>query len=320
MTGLLLLLSVGGILAAATVCALTGYRLTHPPRRTYAWALSKNLPSDPSEVPPPDGPLAYDAYDLKLGAKPTPVWEIKGNNPTGPVVILTPGWASGRLSALQRVPHLLSFASRAILWDPPGHGDAPKGEPVGLGVREPKLLAALIDAVEPTDAGVVLYGWSLGAGVSIVAGARDPRVIAVIAEAPYQHPKTPARNVMRAGGYPYRWNVPILFAILGVRLGVGATWKRVYTSPTGEPQPFDRAHHAARLDCPLLVIHGCADEVCPLEDGQAIANAAKHGELLAIEGAGHNNLWSNSAWSSTVKDRITEFIERSLAPSATRSP
>jgi hypothetical protein len=69
MTGLLLLLLVGGILAAATVCALTGYRLTHPPRRTYAWALSKNLPSDPSEVPPPDGPLAYDAYELKLGAK-----------------------------------------------------------------------------------------------------------------------------------------------------------------------------------------------------------------------------------------------------------
>jgi pimeloyl-ACP methyl ester carboxylesterase len=215
------------------------------------------------------------------------------------------------------VPHLLKFASRAILWDPPGHGDAPKGEPVGLGVREPKLLAALIDAIEPTDAGVVLYGWSLGAGVSIVAGARDPRVKAVIAEAPYQHPKTPARNVMRAGGYPYRWNVPILFAILGLRLGVGATWKRVYTSPAGEPQPFDRARHAARLDCPLLVIHGSADVVCPLADGEAIEHAAPQGELLAIEGAGHNNLWSNSTWSGQVKDRISEFLDRSLSPSAT---
>ena len=47
--------------------------------------------------------------------------------------------------------------------------------------------------------------------------------------------------------------------------------------------------YAARLDCPVLVIHSRHDEIIPFEMGQAIYEAlGQQGQLLAISGD-HNN-------------------------------
>ena len=49
-----------------------------------------------------------------------------------------------------------------------------------------------------------------------------------------------------------------------------------------------RAADAAKVPCPVL--HGDADDVCALEDGRAIADAAPRGELAVIAGGTHNQL------------------------------
>jgi pimeloyl-ACP methyl ester carboxylesterase len=43
----------------------------------------------------------------------------------------------------------------------------------------------------------------------------------------------------------------------------------------------------AGIEAPVLVIHGTADPLFPFEHGVALASAASDGELLALEGGGH---------------------------------
>ncbi len=58
--------------------------------------------------------------------------------------------------------------------------------------------------------------------------------------------------------------------------------------------PFDKYRNLdklARVGCPVLVIHGTADEVVPLWHGQRLFEAAREPKrALWVDGAGHNDL------------------------------
>ncbi|HRQ71391.1 MAG TPA: alpha/beta fold hydrolase, partial [Phycisphaerales bacterium] len=161
--------------------------------------------------------------------------------------------------------------------------------------------------------GVVLFGWSLGAGASIVAAARErvrERVRAVVAEAPYRFAPTPARNVLRLRGMP--WRATLMPAMRLIRLA-----QRTVSPPPGTPPlrggpllspSFDRAAHAARLPCPLLVLHGSDDEVCPIEDGLAIAAAAPNGRIVEVGGGRHNSLWVEEAHRAQAETAVRAFV------------
>lgn len=305
-TGLLTLLAIGLAIALALAVWFVMHRISHPPRRTSAWALAKGRPSDPSEL---DEPLEFRAFDLSLAckgrARKYPAWEITGKNPDGPVAIMTPGWGDSRLGMLARIDAIASECSRIVAWDPPGHGEAPGRWT--MGVREPAMLLHTADMMrEATGRRCVLFGSSAGGGVSVVTAAMDAQrddntraVAGVIAEAPYRFPQVPARNVIRQAGYPWAINGPIAFALMGRIEGVGPKWRG-----------FDRADHASIVRTPLLVIHGSEDAVCPLEDGRTIANNAG-GELVVVEGAGHNDLWKEPPMRMECVDAVRRYL-RSL--------
>src|SRR5256885_16244336 len=60
-SGLLAILLIGLVLALGGAAAYTCRVLTHPVRKAYAYALYKNIPSDPSEVAIP-GAAAAPAF------------------------------------------------------------------------------------------------------------------------------------------------------------------------------------------------------------------------------------------------------------------
>ena len=285
--GFATLLAVGLAVAIALATWFVAHRLRHPPRRTAAWAIAKGVASDPGEM---SRARAFTEWSIDA----CPVWDIAGDAPNGPAMILTPGWGDSRLGALVRVARLAPMCSRLITWDSPGLGDAPGA--CALGTREHETLRALIERAGD-DAPIVLYGWSLGAGTSIVTATDNPRIAGVIAEAPYRHPWTPAFRVLEGAGYPWRINGNIAFALLGWRLGVGPRWAS-----------FDRARHAANVRAPLLVIHGGDDVTCPLDDGQAVAGAAPKGRIAVIEGAGHNDLWTDDRYAAQCADACAAFL------------
>jgi pimeloyl-ACP methyl ester carboxylesterase len=213
---------------------------------------------------------------------------------------MTPGWGDSRLGMLARIDAFAPECSRVVAWDPPGHGEAPGRWT--MGVREPSMLLEIADTMhESTGRRCVLFGSSAGGGVSVVSAAMDAAkgeraVAGVIAEAPYRFPQVPARNVIRQAGYPWAINGPIAFALMGVIEGVGTKWRG-----------FDRAAHASNVRAPVLVIHGSEDAVCPLEDGRAIAESAG-GELVVIEGAGHNDLWTEPPARTECVDAVRRFL------------
>jgi pimeloyl-ACP methyl ester carboxylesterase len=296
--GLFTLLGTGFALALLASVIYIFHKLRTPPRRTVAWAISNSTASDPSEL---DSPLDFDSWKLtsqrgEYRGLAFPVWDITGLCPTGPTIILTPGWGDSRVGALQRVQHLAPTCARVIAWDPPGLGQAP-GK-TSLGVHEPDLLLQLIESLDTKPEHIVLYGSSMGAGISIAAAARcSSTLLGVIAEAPYQLAHTPAYNVLRESGIPWKISGPIAFAFLGARVGVGARWRS-----------YDRAALAAQLRCPLLVIHGTSDTTCPVNDGKTIANAAPQGTLVEIPDAGHNNLWNEEPHTAACASACADFM------------
>ena len=296
-----MLLLAGSLVVSWVLLVLwTIYAITHPPRRNYTTALSQGRPGDPGELAPTPRPFSFWTFEsagLRL-----PVWEIPGDDPQGPVIVLTHGWRDSRIGALSRVPWLVPIASSIIAWDMRGSGDAPGA--CSLGLREADDLAALCAKLGP-DVRLVLHGWSMGAGVSMVAATRVPNVVAVIAESPYRLAVTPAKRMMLRMGMPWRSNLHPALAAIGWWNGGGIGWNR--------PQPFDRAGWAAQLRCPLLVVHGENDEISPIEDGRAIA-AAGRGEFEMISGGGHHGLWNNEVSAPACAECIANFISRSKVP------
>jgi len=303
MAGLVTLLALGLVLAIASAAAWAAWSLTHPPRRTYASAVARGRPGEPSELDPP---LAFTEWSLRSRGRSLGVWDVVGEDPTGPVVVMCHGWSDGRIGGLARVPAIASEASRIVLWDMPGHGDTPGI--CTLGTRERDDLGSLVDQIGPVERPLVLYGWSLGAGVCMAYAADDDRVSGVIAESPYREAITPARKVLHLRRLPHRVNLPLSFWVLGLILGQGVRWRG-----------FDRALHAAKLRCPLLVLHGELDPISPPSDGMAIAKAASEGRFELIPGGSHNDLWTNTAFVEASARAVRGFI-RELRAECVETP
>lgn len=321
MVGLAILLLVGLALAWGVVVAWTILTLLRPPRRTYASALARGRPGDPGELSPgPTGQRPWTSWTLRWNTLDLPVWEIRGDAPDMPLIVLTHGWGDSRVGGLARAEHLLPVASSVVLWDMPAHGEAPGL--CALGAREPDALRALLEVLA-SRAGegnassprpVVLVGWSLGAGVSLVAARgegerRAPPIVGVVAEAPYRLADTPARRMLVSMGLPHAATLPPALWLVGLWAGVGARWPG-----------FDRAAFAKRLreppPIPLLVLHGADDQISPPQDGREIAEAGG-GEFVAVPGAGHAGLWTDPRHAGEVGARVRAWIAGLANPAAT---
>jgi pimeloyl-ACP methyl ester carboxylesterase len=289
--GLAVLLGQGLLLSWGALVVWLVWALTHPPRVGYGFAVARSLPGTPLEAPLS---RPFESWTFTSRGRELPVWDVAGDAAAGPVVVVTHGWGSSRVRALNKLGAMLPHARRVLLWDMPGHGDAPGWST--LGAREPEDLLALIACAcgSGGEGGgaerVVLVGASMGAGVSIVAAARDPRVCAVVAQSPYRFAPSPAARVLALRGLLVRWAFVPAVGVLGQVVGEGWGW---WSERGG--RAYDRAEHARRLRVPLLVLHAEKDAVVTAEDGRAVVDAAAQGagaELVVVPGAGHNDVWT----------------------------
>ncbi|MEO1008037.1 MAG: alpha/beta fold hydrolase [Planctomycetota bacterium] len=310
MAGLLILLAAGGALYVAALSLVTLRSLARPPRMTYATAVARGKPGDPSEL---DEPLAFEEWSFTSRGRTLMAWDLPGGDPSGPTAIVTHGWGTGRVSTLRRLHAIVPHAARVVCWDLPGHGESEGW--CSLGVLE---VDALLDLVSAVDAGgpLAITGSSMGGGVGIAAATEIDAAL-VIAESPYRIPPTPARNVMGQMGAPLWPNLPIALALVG--LLASRRWLGPRLTPV-RGKPFDRAELAATLRCPLLVLHGDQDETCPIDDGQAIAEAAPDGRFVAIAGGMHNTLWTEPACSAIMEREYQRALAGLRQPADARAP
>lgn len=273
--GLLILLAVAVMCIVATGTMAIILSMRYPPRKSYAVALGRGLATSPAEM---GYEFTEEIFTFRDGAA-TPLWDIRGRGPVRRTVIITHGFGDSRYGALTWVPLLADFVGRIIVYDLRAHGDS-TARAGGSTALESDDLMELIERLDLPD-GVVLFGYSMGAVISICAAGRvaaeqQEKVRGVIADGPYRRPMEPVighLRLKRYPAYPFVWLVDAHLAF----------WYRRY-------RPFDRAKQASALACPLLVLHGTEDPICASASARAVAASARQGSIVEFPGGGHLDL------------------------------
>ncbi|MEM1354225.1 MAG: alpha/beta fold hydrolase [Planctomycetota bacterium] len=263
--GLIVLLGSAGILWA----------ILRPRRKTYAVALALDCPTHPTD-------LDLDGEEVIFnlpGGHTSPGWIIRGEKPDGPTVMVLHGHRDSRYGALYRAKTLAPYAGQVVVFDWPAHGEC-TAKWMTCGQREPADVLAVLDGLPQalSDKPVVLFGYSLGGQIALKTAGRYPRFAGVIADGPYRYWSSPIRMRAQRLGYPVLPFMPLVALVLRL---------------IGSLRGFDRATWAAKIEVPVLVLHGTADRVCPHEEGRQIAEAAPKGRFTSIPDGPHNHLASH---------------------------
>jgi pimeloyl-ACP methyl ester carboxylesterase len=263
--GLGILLGVAAIALIKILASAYAREARRPPRHTAGYAVAKGLAVDPGEMG-----LSYDSWQLdRPDGVCLPVWEIETGDAARTAVFIH-GWGQSRVDMLARIAPWREHAGRIVLYDLRGHGDADGVSDLGAG--EERDLLALLERLGDTP--VVLVGCSMGAVIAIEAAAGQvgaERVAAIVAYGPYDDFHMSLRGRIRSEGIPAR---PMT--------DLAMTWFRLRGLRHRPLVPV-----AERLSCPMLIVHGENDSVCPLDGARRLAAAAPDAQLVTVEGAAH---------------------------------
>lgn len=119
---------------------------------------------------------------------------------------------------------------------------------------------------------IIIHGESMGTGVATAIAADQPDTDLLVLEAPYT-------ALVDRAYEQYPW------------LPVGLLM--IDQMPTRE--------RIGNVQAPILIVHGTEDFVIPVEHGKRLfERAADPKEILIVEGAAHNNLWSQGLWPAVL--------------------
>jgi len=164
-----------------------------------------------------------------------------------------------------------------LVVDYPGYG-ASGGRATEAGIYEAGALAYQALAGRPgvDPKRIYVYGRSLGSAVATRTAADFPAA-GLILESPF----TTARDM---AARTYR-----IFPLFLVRL------------------KLDNLGTIGRVHCPVLVFHGTADMLVPMDMGRRVAEAAPgQKEFVMIEGAGHNDTYALGG--AAYRDKVAQFV------------
>jgi uncharacterized protein len=250
-------------------------------------------------------PIAAVASD---GVRLAGIWHAAGNaNASGAgagrVVLLIHGFAEDPSSLLVRMEALNRHGWDVAALDARAHGRS-GGDRGSFGGREGADVAAWIDAL--TSAGrlgrgpLAVWGRSMGAAIAVRAAADDPRIAALVLEAPYVDLFETLAVVLR------RKRVP--FPRLTARLVLGRAERLAGVSLT-TPRPIDLA---PRVAAPTLVIHGSDDSLIPPTDARRLAESfPRPAPIVEVAGAGHNTVVDVGG--AALLDHIASFLDEAAA-------
>jgi pimeloyl-ACP methyl ester carboxylesterase len=244
---------------------------------------------DPSRARRPDG----DGFAERDGVRV--FYERFGR--AGPAVLLLPTWSIVHARCWKMQVPYLARHGRVVTFDPRGNGrsDRPR-DPEAYAEREFAGDALAVLEATALDRAVVV-GWSVGAQRALLLADAHPERVAGIAFIGPTLPPTGARRARRLAASDYgdfvRWFFPQVYtdphSTKQIEDSVG--WAEETTADTViattlAPAETSLRAAAARVRCPVLVVHGSGDAISPHATGAELAELTG-GSLVTLEGAGH---------------------------------
>jgi uncharacterized protein len=267
-----------------------------------------------------------------------------------PCVVLGQGWGLVKEAQMDRVAGRFADAGLGALTFDYSCFGASTGEPrqtLDIARQQQDFVSVLEWAQEDgrVDPGRMgLWGYSFGAAHAIEIAARDRRVAAVVAHAPFGDGRASSRDVRasRSLGYVLRvsalaiWDRfrkgsderPRLLPITGDSEsdaafvgseGAGyrsilpepSTWRNEYAARINLLVPKYRpVLSAPKVACPLLVVIGVRDQSVPVGSARQLASLAPRGVLREYD-AGHFDIFFGDLGDRVIRDEI-EFLKAHL--------
>jgi pimeloyl-ACP methyl ester carboxylesterase len=224
-------------------------------------------------------------------------WWIPGTQHE--TIVMIHGLSNNREEPLNKAGYLHEAGYNLLVFDLRGHGQS-DGNGTTMGYREPEDARAAVAEARALDPGpIALFGYSLGASISVEEAATNPDVTAVIEDSGFSSVGDVflARftEVTRLPNLP--WAAPLV-AFGALDLGT-SLWN---VRPAGL---------AAQLHKPLLAIIGTADTIVPPAEGLAIFDAAPGPkQLLVVHGAGHVGAYDTA--NAEYQQTVLGFLAKSM--------
>src|SRR5712664_3673522 len=240
-------------LVAAGMGWLAGPSFLHPVRRELTPDLIREADSAFSHIGAHREDFDVRAADGVLLRG----WKVRSAKPNGNWVLVFHGVADNRAGVLGQAQLLLQAGYSVVMMDARAHG-ASDGPIATYGWLERNDSKSVVNALEAKEHPHHLFalGESMGAGIALQSAAVEPRIEAVVAEAPFASLREASYDYAGLQRYP----------LLGMTLLAPGAWTMVYHGelsagfPAGEVSP-EKA--VAERPFPVLLICDAEDTVLP---------------------------------------------------------
>lgn len=248
-------------------------------------------------LPPGAEPVAFASGEQTLRG-----WWLAGTGGEGaqprPAVVLAHGWSSHALRMMPFAEPLLQQGYDLLLYSARSHGESDPYPYCSLAQFAQDVTAA-VGFARGRAPQVALLGHSLGGAASLVAAADGIPVLGVASVAALAHPARLTLELLQAQGLPAE------FVMRQTRRQVEQLIGRGFVSLAPELR-------IAEVDQPVLLIHGSADEVVPVDHFHAIrSRAGSNVDAMLVEGAGHDSIKQHPL----VQQAIAAFFRQLFATS-----
>jgi len=291
---LLILLVVPPIIAAIAGWIVAPWFL-HPVRRALTADIVHNADAAFAQIHATREDFSVHAQD---GAQ-LRGWKVRGARPNGDWVLLFHGVADNRIGVLDHALVLLSAGYNVTMMDARVHGDS-GGAMATYGWIERHDTQSIVDALEVEEHPRHLFvlAESMGAGIALQSAAIEPRIEAVVAEAPFAN--------LREASYDYAGlrRSPRL----GKTLFAPFTWTMIF-----------RAEQIANLPAadvsPMKAVATRAFPVLLICDGNDVALPCRHTKMIFDAAIGRKEMWvvPDAYHTAALGYQPAEFRRRVLA-------
>jgi len=149
---------------------------------------------------------------------------------------------------------------------------------------------------------IAIFGSSMGGTVALMFAAAEPQVAAVATLAAPLHPENFPKRVLSPAGLE-RWRKRGYTRYNGQRLNL---------SLLEDLESMDVPGAARSIQCPVLILHGDADEVVPVAEAHELHGCLKNSQRLSILEGGDHRLSDPILMQGAMRqalDWLTEHVQ-----------